>query len=64
LRRTTEVFPSSRNTNPRLTGTGRIGATAAVTAISASTPGERIMGCITKELIGAASTLDLIRAIT
>ena len=41
-----------------------IRATAAVAAVGAGTPGELIMGCITKELIGAASTLDLIRAIT
>jgi len=64
LRRTPKVFPSLRHTNPRLTCTRRIRATAAVTAVGAGTPGELIMGCITKELIGAASTLDLIRAIT
>jgi len=62
LRQTTEVFPSSRNTDPRLTGTGCIDATATVAAVGAGTPGELIIGVIAKELVGTASTIDLIRA--
>jgi hypothetical protein len=64
LRRTPEVFPSLRHTNPPLTRSGRIGATAAVTAVGAGTPGELIIGCIAIKLIGAGRTFDLIRAIT
>ena len=58
----TEARTGSRNTNPRLTGTGCIDATATVAAVGAGTPGELIIGVIAKELVGTASTIDLIRA--
>jgi hypothetical protein len=39
---------TSRQTNPRLTRRGRIGATAAVAAVSVCTPGELIIGFVTE----------------
>jgi hypothetical protein len=53
-----------RNTNPRLTGTGRIYSTAAVASIGASTPSQLIIGFITKELVSTGSTIDLIGTTT
>jgi hypothetical protein len=52
---------TSRNTNPRLTLTRRIGATAAVKAVGAGAAGQLIIGCIPKELVCAGRTMDLIR---
>jgi hypothetical protein len=51
---------SLRNTDPRLAGRGRIGATAAVTPISACTSGQPIVGFIAKESIGPVIIVDLI----
>src|SRR5215217_3172436 len=50
-----------RNTDPRLTRRGRIGATAAVAAVGASTPGELIIGFIAIKLIAPGRTVNLIR---
>jgi len=60
-RKMTEAPADLGNTNPRLTRSCRIRATAAVASISASTPGELIVGFIAKELVSTCSTIDLIR---
>jgi hypothetical protein len=51
---------TSRHTDPPLTRTGRIGATAAVAAVSASPSGELIIAVIAIKLIAPSSILDLI----
>jgi len=57
----TEARADSRNTDPGLTRRCRIGATAAVASVGASTPGELIVGFIAKELVGASAVIQVIK---